>query len=720
MMETPAYQDHDYDVSRQPVTHWREYVRIFWEWKWITITTLVMTMTYGLISNAKTVPIYRAVARLQIDMPTARILNNIQAVVDTDTRDFDYLNTQVRVMQSRLLAEGVAKTLELSKNPDFLPGANQQADFAGAVQGCISVQIIRGTRIFDITAEHPDPKLTALLANGVAQEFIKQNMERRLTATMDAIRWLDEQAKSLKKQLQESESAVQDYREKTHNVSLEESYNIVVDKFKSMNSAVGAAKMARLTAEAEWKQVEAQRSAKQDLVLIPAIASDDDVAALRLQLTQKQIAISVLRQRYKEKYPLMAAALGEQMEIESKLKQACDTAADRIKTQYLMAKAKEESLVPLLQEEETQALKLGRSLVEYSALKRNAESDQRLYEVLLTRMKEAGVTGKLEVNNARVIDSAQVPGSPVRPNKTRILMYMLVLGLMGGIGLSYGAHIYDDKIRTYKDIESYLGMPLLCEVPKIEVKDDTQRARVVDLEPQSLAAEAFSNLRATIGAILKGKDAKVLMVTSTAPGEGKSLVSSNMAIAFARDNMRTLLIDADLRHPSLHKDYEMPDENGLTQFMANGCTKEDLIHKSTIANMDIIIAGTISKNPAEALGSTRMRELIDEMCERYDRIVIDTPPVAIVSDAIVLLPRVQGVVFVTHFRKIRRDAVSRAVKKLREMGAPLIGNVLNNIDLKKHGYYYYPYSYSYRYPYYYSHYYTPGKSRRKSDSSGEV
>ena len=717
MSQDRSFQDHDYDIPEEQQTHWREYVRVLWEWKWITITAVVIGATLGLIQNFKAVPVYQATTPVELEADTPRIVN-FQDVAATDTRSSDYLNTKVQVLRSRSLAEKVVKTLALNGNPDFLPGAGENADFAGALQGCVSAQLRRGTRIIDITAEHTNPKMAALVANGVAQEFVKLNSENRLSASMDAIRWLSTQAEQYKTQLAKSEAAVQEYREKTRDVSLEDSYNIVLDKLKSMNTAFGNAKMARMSTETEWKQVQALLDSGRDAALIPAIASDGEVETLHQSLTQKQIAVSVLRERYKDQYPAMIVALSEQKEIENKLKQACVAAVEKIKARYAVAKAQEESLVEPLAEQEKQALELSRKLVEYNRLKRNAESDRQLYDSLLMRMKEAGVTGKLEFNNMHIIDPARVPGAPCRPDKKRNLTYAIVMGLLAGLVLSYGAHFYDDKIKTCKDIESYLGMPLLCEVPRIENKSDSDRATIVSTDPLSLASEAFSSLRATIGATPNAKDIKVLMVTSTAPGEGKSLVASNMAIAFAHDNLRTLLIDADLRHPTLYKDFQIKTQTvrGLSQYLMDGCKREDVILKSGIRDLDIIIAGKIAKNPAELLGSARMRELIEQERQRYDRIIIDTPPVAVVSDAIVLLPRVQGIIFVTHFRKLRRDAVARAVKKLREMGAPLIGNVLNNIDLKKHGYYYYPYHGSYRYPYYHK---KDGRRRMESEEESE-
>ena len=561
-MQERLFRDQDYyEVPQTQKTHWREIVQVFWEWKWITITMLVISTTLGLIRNFKAVPIYQASTSIEVTAETPRIVN-IQDIVTTDTRNADYLNTKLQVLRSRSLAERIVKATALNENPDFVPGAGPGADFAGALLGCVTAQLRRGSRIIDIVAEHPNPKVAALISNGVAEEFIKWNLDSRLTASMDTIRWLSEQAQDYKDRLSKSEQAVQEYREKTRDVSLEDSYNIVVDKLKSLNSAMAGASMARLTAETEWKQVQAQLNAGQDPAQISGIASDEDVVALRQSLTQKQIAVSTLRQRYKEKYPAMAAALAEQAELESRLKQTCTAAVEKIKARYLMAKAKEEGLRDPLAEQEMQALELSRKLVSYSALKRNTDSDRQLYETLLTRMKEAGVAGKLEQNNLRIIDPARVPGGPCRPDKTKNLIQAILMGLMAGLVLSYGAHIYDDKIKTYKDIESYLGMPLLCEVPRIDSKTIRGRATIVNDEPQSLAAEAFSSLRATIAASPNGKGVRVLMVTSTAPGEGKSLVSSNISIAFAHDNLRTLLIDADMRASLAAQEFPGQDRIG--------------------------------------------------------------------------------------------------------------------------------------------------------------
>lgn len=672
----------------------RDYVHIFWERKWIIVTTLIIAVTLTYIYNSRQIPIYEASARIQVDSDRMKVINIED--VQSYTGDTAYLNTQIKILESRPLAERVVKVLELAKNPEFLPGATTDADFAGALQACMAIKQVRETRLIDITVAHPVPKIAALVADAVAQEFIKQNLERKLQTTLDAARWLGEQSAEYRKKLEKSESAVQEYLENSHAVSLVQNQNIVLDKLKEINTALTKAKTDRLAAETEWNQIKVLLDAGQKPASLSTIASDSEVSAMHAQLAQKQVAVSAMRVHYRDKYPAMAAALVEVKELEAKLDRAAANAAEAVKSRYLMAKAKEESLAKALVEQEQQAFDLTRKLIAYNALKRNSESDRQLYDNLINRTKETGIAGKLETNNISMVEPARVPEAPVRPAKIKNLMYALFLGLFGGIGLAYAAHQYDDRIRSEEDIETYLGSPLLSEVPHIDLRDAVKKAHYADSEPDSVAAEAFHNLRATLDLIPSAKSSKVLMVTSSAPGEGKSLVASNLAIVFAQANQRTLLIDADLRRPVVHKTYQIETDTGLGEFLANSTHVGEIIHETDVKNLDVVVVGFVTKKPTELLGSPRMRELIDEAAKRYDRVLIDSPPVNIVSDPLVLMPRSQGIIFVTQFHKVRRNIVARGLHKLRDTGGRVLGVVLNNID-RKHGAYYYPYYYKYHY-----------------------
>jgi capsular exopolysaccharide synthesis family protein len=275
-------------------------------------------------------------------------------------------------------------------------------------------------------------------------------------------------------------------------------------------------------------------------------------------------------------------------------------------------------------------------------------------------------------------------------------MTSVFLGLISGIGLSLLAHSADGRIRTYEDVDA-LGLPLLCGVPHMKLGSGRQGTPVFHADPHSIGAEAFRNLRASLNLQPRARTATTLLVTSTAPGEGKSLVAANLSIAFASNNERTLLIDADMYHPVQHQLFNARVEKGLSLFLTGSTPLGEVVHKTDISNLDVITVGDIPNNPAELLGSSRLLRLLQEAGEQYQRIVIDSPPVTGVSDPLVLLPLAQGVIFVVGFGKIRREIVTRTMQRLRECEAPLLGIVLNNIDLQSHAHYYYPYRYSYNY-----------------------
>lgn len=681
---------------------WRAGVQMLWERKWILLTAIVIGMSVTLLWLSKQTPIYRATARILIEADTVKILN-IQEFVGSEFRDWDtmgVINTQIRILQSRPLAEQVVKSLRLDQNPDFLPGAGSNANFAAMVQGGTSVKPQRDApRVVDVSYDHENPQITALVANGVAQEFIRLNVTQRMSASSDALNWLREQMDEIKPKVEKAEAALQDYRERVRAVSLEDNQNIVIEKLKALNSALTKAHTERLTAETERNQVEALLKAGQEPATIAAIGADKTVALFRQQLAEKQLALVVLRQRYREKYPAMISAKAELDEVQEKLKKACDDAIQAVKARHITALAQEESLRKALQEQEGQALDLDRKLTEYNLLKRNVEADRQLYNTMLTRMKEASVAGKMEKNNIRLVEPATVPGGPYKPDRQRIVMIGALLSVAIGFGLCFVVHTYDDRIKSHDDIEAF-GVPLLCSVARIHPKPKAEAAQIVITQPHSMGAEAFRNLRASLYLSPSAKDAKVILVTSSAPAEGKSFVALNMALVFANNNERTLLVDADLRHPSQHHAFKKELGDGLSKFLADSASLDEVIYRSDVPNLDIIFAGRVPPNPPELLGTDQLRQLLDVARGRYQRIVLDSAPVTVVSDPLILLPHADGVVFVVQFGKIRRGIVGRALQKLAESNVPLFGAVMNSIDLQKHGYYYYPYASSHYNRYY--------------------
>jgi polysaccharide biosynthesis transport protein len=599
--------------SRQPRFSWYQSALAVWEHKWIALVTLALVITGTLIWMSTLTPLYRATAVLEVDKEDAK-LPDIQNATSADMFDDQYFNTQQQILQSRTLCEKVIDSLPPDERQQILlPGAGADADFTGALQDGLSVEPVRESRLIQIHVDHSNPQVAALLANGVAREFIKRNLEKRMATSTEAVRWLRQQAEGYQEQAKQTHTGVD----------------------------LASARSQQSVTSGDINDLKTMLEKVTNPSLIPAIANNPEVAALRQRLKEKQIEMAVLRERYKPQHPAMIALQTELDETEQKLTIACNESLEGIKATFLLA-------------------------------------------------------SRLESSNIQLVDPVRPPSKPFKPNKKRIVIAGVFVGLISGIGLSLLAHSVDSRIRTYEDVDA-LGLPLLCGVPHMKHGNRRKSMPVVQADPQSIGAEAFRNLRASLHLHPGARGATTLLVTSTAPAEGKSLVAANLSLAFASNNERTLLIDADMYHPIQHQLFSAPFEKGLSLFLTDTTPLKEIVHKTDIPNLDVITVGDLPNNPAELLGSSRLLRLLEEAREQYQRIVIDTPPVTGVSDPLVLLPHVQGVVFVVGFGKIRREIVTRTMQRLRECEAPLLGVVLNNIDLRSHARYYYPYRYSYNY-----------------------
>jgi succinoglycan biosynthesis transport protein ExoP len=532
----------------------------------------------------------------------------------------------------------------------------------------------------------------------VAQAYSQRNLDSKMTASMDAVKWLRQEAEALKASLDESELALQDYKEKTLSTSVVDEQNVVMSKLQDLSHALTLAQTERLQVETEAIRIQALIASGGDLTQIDVITSDALVAGIQSDILDKQSEVEVLRMRYKEKHPSLQRPLQELDELKDKLHQACLRVASNVSAKLNMEKAKEESLRKALAAQQVETFELDRKLMQYNELQRNVQADRELYNSVLARMKSTSVSGKLEINNVRLIDEAMVPGAPFNINKMRSLIQAGVFGLVLGIGLALLLHFADDRVKRTEEIERNIGLPVLAVIPRIVRQRPSDRARVAELDRQSPSAEAFRTLRASLGLSPSAKKAQRIMVTSASPSAGKSLVSSNLATVFAHNGLKTLLIDSDLRRPSQHRAFELQRDEGLSHVLAGNISwKEAVIHTET-ENLDIVLVGTIPPNPAELLGSSEMTEFMDEASKKYDKIIVDAPPVFGLSDPLVLLQQVEGVVFVVHFNKSRRRNLTHAVQKLREGDTPLIGAVMNDVDLRRpSGYYYYYHQYGYYY-----------------------
>lgn len=675
----------------------RDYMQILLERLWIWVTIFVAVTTAAVFYTGKKVPLYKASARIQMDVPQAKVVE-ADNVVSVNPHDYAYIHTQVKILESYSLAEKVAETLDLANHKTLGSRGGQEKDYGAMLVGATSIALVTGTRMVDVSASHTDPEVTVLMANGIADGYVKQNLARRMESSIEALTWLRQQAEIYKSRLESSELSLQEYREKTLSTSLVDSHNVEMAKLRDITTSLSRAESAVVHTQMEWQKVKKLMDNEEPFDSLEIISSDDLVHSTEAQVLEKKTEIGVLRSRYKDRHPNMLRVLRELEELEEQYRRACRAAAENVHQAYILAKDTEAALQKEMTIQQKKTLAFDRKLMAYNELLRNVDADKELYNSILARMKETSVSGKLEVNNVRVVDHARLPKAPFNISRRKDITRSSLLGLLLGIGLAYLVHFTDDRIRRTEELEQGMGLPVLAVVPKISAKGGRGRACVAQLDGQTASAESFRTLRASLALIPAAKKAHQVMVTSAEASAGKSLVSSNLAIVFAHNGLRTLLVDADLRRPSQHKAFETDRETGLSHVLAGDAPWRDVITKTDIPNLDVITVGRIPPNPAELLGSPAMTQLLEEAGQEYDKVIMDAPPVFGLSDPFVLLPQVEGVIFIAMFNKSRRRSISRAVQKLREGETPILGCVMNGVDLgRPSGYYYYYQHYGYTY-----------------------
>jgi len=663
---------------------WDDLLAMVLERRWIAITVCVAIVTITALWTFRQAPRYQATARIQVDLVRQNVLN----MPDVSSAEpyflyNNFVNTLIREIKGRTFVERVAQHLTRDPHP-ALAGAT---DLPGLVMAAIDVRPVKDSRLVDITAEEANPDVAALLANTVAEQFVALNLERRVTDASDAVAWLREQVDDQREKLALSEIALRDYRDRTRTVSLEQRQDIVVAKLKSISETLTAAEMDRIDAETRWREVEALGVDVTGAVEVAALANDPVVAAVRQQIRDKQAEISGLQQRYKEEHPTMRQLAGEIEALEARLRKVCGEAREALATRLSLTRSNEEALRQALRQQEEQALALDRLMVEYEALKRNADADRELYDALLTRLKETDVAGKLETNNLRLIERAVIPLRPFKPNKPMNMARGVAAGVILGVLAAFLVGLADDRVHLIRAHGGPFGAPLLAVIPRVVMPNDVQRARTVLDAPSGAPAEAFRSLRANLMLLSHGRLAKRILVSGTGMGDGKSLVAINLAMVLASHGERTLLIDADLRRPSILRAFP---EQGPPEIhpLTHDIELSQAVRATAMPNLHVLVPGAPLPNPAELLASPRMRALLDSASAAYDRVIIDSPPLFSVSDPVILLPGVDGVILVARYGKTRQRPIQDALRLLADAHAPMLGLVLNSVSPRQGGYYY--------------------------------
>jgi succinoglycan biosynthesis transport protein ExoP len=482
-----------------------------------------------------------------------------------------------------------------------------------------------------------------------------------------------------------------------------------------LNTAVNNARIKRISAETQYKQIQEylksdatslNTAAIEKLESISLVINNPLIQQLKVELSTLEGQLSELLKKFRDKHPNVIALRSQIASVQNRINAEIRRIMASITNEYELALAQEEELKAALEAQKQEALELDQKAIAYGVLEREVESNKRIYTELLQRTKETSVTEKLETSNIRIIDRATIPTYPIAPRKKLNIFLAMIIGSVMGTALAFFFEYLDNSIKTPEDVKQYLDIPFLGFIPKVSSEDISSHAAskhsvdtIVAMEPRSTASEAYRSLRTNVmfSSLERGP---ILLVTSAGPTEGKSITVANLGITMAQSGSKTLIIDCDLRKPRMHKIFKVSgSEHGLTDMIANfGKNGTRITVKRTkIENLDLIPCGKIPPNPSELLGSERTKILLEALAKKYDKILLDSPPVNVVTDPVVLSQIAGGVIMIIRAGETRRDVVRRAREQLRDVGAHILGGVLNSVDIQKDNYYYYSYYHNYYY-----------------------
>jgi exopolysaccharide transport family protein len=718
----------------------REYLRVLIKRKWTVLGCLISIFGVVLIASLKMTPIYEASGRIAINKPDTIVNFKDSPNGGEYYSDPTDLDTEVGILQSDLLALQVIKNLNLDKLPEFggKPATGPDTNLApdplqvdsakagsliAAFKSGLRVSLKPNTRIVEIRYVSTNPQLAALIVNTVATTYAEQAFKTKFESTMQASDWLQKQLSDLQIKVETSQEKLVKYQKEHEILGTDEKSNIITEKLGELNKELTAAEALRMQKESLYRLVE---SADASTVASTAEALESGgvngasgmaplLGALHSKEMDLKVQIADLSTQFGPSYPRVAQLNNQLKEVQTLMEGDVKKIVERVRGQYLAAQQQEDLLRSEFEKQKQEANKLNESAIDYSFLKRDVDVNRGLYEGLLQKLKEAGVTAGLKSNNVRIVDIARPPGAPSEPNIPRNLAFGFVLGLTSGIGLAFLLENMDNTVRTTEQAQVISGLPALGMIPlgsKMAAEAGPKRLvasasheaveLVTQSRPQSQMAESYRALRTSLLLSNLGTPPKIIMVTSARPQEGKTTTSINTSVVLAQKGVRVLLIDADLRRPSVHKTLGLGPRSGLSNVLTGSTTLEHAITRSSVLpNLFILPAGTPPPNPAELLASSNMRDVLLDLRDKYDHIVIDTPPTLSVTDAVVLSPRVDAIVLVIRSGQTTKQALRRSRDILMQVNAHVTGVLLNAVDLSSPDYYYY---YEYQGKYHDSYY----------------
>jgi capsular exopolysaccharide synthesis family protein len=620
-----------------------------------------------------------------------------EQVVDSSVRGEVDLNTYIKILESGRLRSLVAQSLtgteiKILERPYSTAGLSPPS--VGELLGTMSPVSIRNSFLINITVTNRDPEGAALLANRYVDQFMRYLIGNVGGKNESAVDYLRSRAEELRQESENAEKHLQDYRRKNNLVSLDNSINIISERLRAINATLTAARLSRLDVETLLSQIEKMQKANGSLLEVGYISGYGTIPMLKSQLADLLKQQSIFSERYLERHPKMVDLANSIDVVSAQITRNIEQSISDLRTQYIKLQDSEASYQREYRDAEQAQLRLGELAVEFKSLESQAQVAKSNYVQILDRLNQTTTSKNLENIPVRPLDKAMRPSVPYTPNLRGIMKTSVALGLVVFVGVAIGLSFLDDRVKSAWDIEGFIGANLLGIIPELADVPDTEKHSLVNSNKTSPGSEAFLSVYSAVKIQSKLDFPKSILVTSTIPGEGKTMISCNLAASFARHGKRVLLMDCDMRRPMLHRHFKLTNEVGLIAWFESGAripadpfTDQALGFTKVDENLYLLRSGGRSKSPTELLETPVFGQFIEAMKQHFDLIVVDSPPMGAVTDSLLIAENTDEIVYVCRFNRAYRKHIRLYIKQLKESKNELLGIVLNGLSPRRIEYY---------------------------------
>jgi polysaccharide biosynthesis transport protein len=687
----------------------KDYFQILIKRKWFILGFLAASVTVAVLINLFSTPIYRATATLKAIKDNDASVVGARDPVMPFFRDEDrVIETQFNIMRSRSLAKRVIKAMNIQNHPEFAaksePGGNKasseayEIDLVDSFLGKLKTDPVRKTDLIRISFDSADQNLAQQVANTIAEEYTQFEIDIKNQSYNHIKKWLEQQLVKLGQKVEGSQRKLYNYGDAGEILGPDDKENIIVQKYVELSGLLTKASSERVAKEAQYKQIKQKGGESAPITGNPLVLD------LRKQYAVQAAKVASMRSVYLRDHPKLQAEEANLQILKSRLDHEVQNIRHSVQSDYETARKTENLLTEAVESHKQKVAALQKKLVEYKIMKRDVETNEELYKGLLSRMKEASVASTMVASNLAVIDPAERPLTPFSPRKTKNMAFAILFGLMGGVCLALLVEHFDDSIKTTEEGERVCHLPSLGLIPQIKAQSNLPQLEgkspglLTHYSPQSVVADAIIGLRTAIMLSAAGSPPAVIMITSPNPQEGKTTMAVSLASSLATAGKKVVLIDADLRKPSVHKAFNMVPLPGLSDVLTGTASYDQVLQSTEIENLSVTTSGPIPPNPVALLESADFKAFVDYLRNEFQHVIIDSPPSLVIPDSRIISPCADSVIMVIKHNQTSRDSAKIALQGLTKVNANLVGFILNQVSMARgnYGAYYYSKSnYSY-------------------------